>query len=250
MELVKNETRGNTLQVFNCELGQVRVIVENGEPLFLASDIAQALGYEKKSKMYERLDDDDKVVKSPKLHGSSILELPQNVTKVMFITESGLYDSILGSNKPQAKQFKRWITKEVLPSIRKTGSYQVKPLLDTSDPIAVLEALKDSVEKQIVLLKENKVLKIENAEKQGRLDDYKAIERTRRSKGELSASINRNIRKIAQERFNSNYKLAYQYVYGLFAKRHLINDKINMEYLKKNNDHLAEVLEITLSEID
>ena len=102
---------------------------------------------------YERLDDDDKVVKSPEIHGSSILELPQNVTKVMFITESGLYDSILGSNKPQAKQFKKWITRDVLPSIRKTGSYQVKPLLDTSDPIAVLEALKDSVEKQIVLLK-------------------------------------------------------------------------------------------------
>ena len=51
MELVKNETRGNTLQVFNCELGQVRVIVENGEPYFLASDIAQALGYEKKSRL-------------------------------------------------------------------------------------------------------------------------------------------------------------------------------------------------------
>ena len=119
MELVKNETHGGILQVFNCELGQVRVIVENGEPLFLASDIAQALGYEKKSKMYERLDDDDKVVKSPKIHGSSILELPQNVTKVMFITESGLYDSILGSNKPQAKQFKKWITRDVLPSIRK-----------------------------------------------------------------------------------------------------------------------------------
>ena len=167
-----------------------------------------------------------------------------------YVAESGLYRILNRTNSPKARPFERWVTKEVLPSIRKTGSYQVKPLLDTSDPIAVLEALKDSVEKQIVLLKENKVLKIENAEKQGRLDDYKAIERTRRSKGELSASINRNIRKIAQERFNSNYKLAYQYVYGLFAKRHLINDKINMEYLKKNNDHLAEVLEITLSEID
>ncbi len=119
MELVKNETHGSTLQVFNCELGQVRVIIENGEPLFLASDIAQALGYEKKSKMYERLDDDDKVVKIPKIRGSSILELPQNVTKVMFVTESGLYDSILGSNRPQAKQFKKWVIRDVLPSIRK-----------------------------------------------------------------------------------------------------------------------------------
>lgn len=171
----------------------------------------------------------------------------QNFT---FINESELYFVLMRSRSAKAKPFRQWLTKEVLPSIRKTGSYQVKPLLDTSDPIAVLEALKDSVEKQIVLLKENKALKIENAEKQGRLDDYKVIERTRRSKGELSASINKNIRKIAQEKFNNDYKKAYRYVYDLFAKRHLINEKINMQYLKKNNDHLAEVLEIVLAEID
>ena len=242
MDLVKNETHRNTLQVFNCELGQVRVIVENGEPYFMASDLCQALEYKNGRDTINRLFPKGVAKYYTLTNGGNQL--------LSYLTEAQMYKLIMRSNAKNAEAFQDWICGEVLPSIRKTGSYQVKPLLDTSDPIAVLEALKDSVEKQIVLLKENKVLKIENAEKQGRLDDYKAIERTRRSKGELSASINRNIRKIAQERFNSNYKLAYQYVYGLFAKRHLINDKINMEYLKKNNDHLAEVLEITLSEID
>ena len=252
MELVKNETQGNTLQVFNCELGQVRVIVENGEPYFMASDLCQALEYKNGRDTINRLFQNDVakyyagVETGKKADGTPAI---QNKL-CTFLTEAQMYKLIMRSKAKRAEEFQDWICGEVLPSIRKTGSYQVKPLLDTSDPIAVLEALKDSVEKQIVLLKENKVLKIENAEKQGRLDDYKAIERTRRSKGELSASINRNIRKIAQERFNNDYKKAYRYVYDLFAKRHLINEKINMQYLKKNNDHLAEVLEITLSEMD
>ena len=163
-EVVSNDVVGSQVQVFNCELGKIRVIVENDEPLFLASDIALALGYEKKSKMYERLDDDDKVVKSPKIRGSSILELPQNVTKVMFVTESGLYESILGSNKPQAKDFKRWVKKEVLPSIRKTGSYQVEQKPAIQAPTNFIEALELALE-QAKEIESLKTQAIENAPK-------------------------------------------------------------------------------------
>lgn len=105
------------LQIFkNEEFGQVRTIVIDGEPWFVGKDVATALGYAKPSDVIgKRIDEEDK--------GISKMETPSGRQEVIIINESGLYTLILGSKLDSAKRFKRWVTAEVLPSIRKTGTY-------------------------------------------------------------------------------------------------------------------------------
>lgn len=106
------------LTVFkNEQFGEVRVIEQNGEPWFVGKDVADILGYRNsRDALNSHVDDEDKntVVISDGKRGN-----PNQA----IINESGLYSLILSSKLPQAKQFKRWVTSEVLPSIRKTGSY-------------------------------------------------------------------------------------------------------------------------------
>ena len=104
----------NQIVAFNFETHNVRVCVgDNGEPMFVAADVLSTLNLDRKA--LERLDDDEKGVSSIHTPGG-----PQDMTAV---NESGLYNLVLGSRKPEAKRFKRWITHDVLPSIRKTGAY-------------------------------------------------------------------------------------------------------------------------------
>lgn len=88
---------------------------ESGEPLFVASDVAKALGYGCAKDMTRRLDDDEK--------GGRSVPTPGGNQTMTVITESGLYSAILGSKLPAAREFKRWVTHEVLPAIRRTGGY-------------------------------------------------------------------------------------------------------------------------------
>lgn len=104
----------NELKIFNNqEFGQIRVLEKDGEPWFVAKDVSDTLGYDQTSNMVKRLDEEDFI--SSKLDGMSM--------KSILINESGLYTAILGSQLPTAKKFKRWVTSEVLPSIRKHGAY-------------------------------------------------------------------------------------------------------------------------------
>ena len=100
----------------NTEFGTIRAISgEDGEPWFVASDIAKALGYDITPHMTRRLDDDEK--------GIRLVDTPGGVQQMTVITEAGLYAAILGSKVEGAQRFKRWVTHEVLPSIRKHGGY-------------------------------------------------------------------------------------------------------------------------------
>lgn len=110
----------NKLEVYNnAEFGAVRTLVIDGEPYFVGKDVAQALGYgEGKSlanAVAKHVDDDDK--------GVTEMMTPGGEQKMTVINESGLYSLILSSKLPNAKKFKRWVTAEVLPAIRKHGSY-------------------------------------------------------------------------------------------------------------------------------
>jgi len=109
------------LQKFEFEGSNVRTTMIDGQPYWVAKDVAEILGYSETNRMTERLDDDEKM--STKIVGISATN--PNVT---VINESGLYNAIIGSNKPNAKAFKKWITSEILPQIRKTGSYAKKEL--------------------------------------------------------------------------------------------------------------------------
>lgn len=104
------------VQLFNFRDHQVRVVVaEDGEPCWVASDVAKVLGYRDAANMARRLDEDEK--------GTHSVSTPGGVQQMATITESGLYSVILGSKRPEAREFKRWVTGEVLPSIRKRGGY-------------------------------------------------------------------------------------------------------------------------------
>jgi prophage antirepressor-like protein len=110
----------NDLTVFkNKQFGEVRTVEISGEPWFVGKDVATCLAYSNSRKaLTDHVDSEDKgVTKCDTLGGKQELTV---------INESGLYSLILGSKLPTAKQFKRWITAEVIPSIRKTGSYSVK----------------------------------------------------------------------------------------------------------------------------
>ena len=100
----------------NPEFGEIRIVNISGEPWFVGKDVADALGYSDTDKAIRtHVDDEDKLTRQ--IGGSG-----QN-RNMMIINESGLYSLILSSKLPSAKQFKRWITSEVLPAIRKTGGY-------------------------------------------------------------------------------------------------------------------------------
>ena len=112
----------NYLQVFNNEqFGQIRTAVENGEIWFVGKDVAKALGYNINSKPVQRHVDNEDRLKQHTLTNGGKQEL-------LFINESGLYSLILSSKLESAKKFKRWVTSEVLPTLRKTGTYQLSPL--------------------------------------------------------------------------------------------------------------------------
>ena len=109
------------LKVFeNPTFGQVRTVEVDGEPWFVGKDVAEALGYSNtRDALSKHVDEDDKATVA--FHDGS---QNRNVTAV---NESGLYSLILSSKLPGAKEFKRWVISEVIPSIRKTGGYTLKP---------------------------------------------------------------------------------------------------------------------------
>ena len=110
------------IKIFKNEMfGEIRTLVnEKGETFFVGKDVAEALGYTNTPKaIRDHVDDDDKLTERFVLSGQ--------IRSVIIINESGLYSLILSSKLPQAKAFKRWVTSEVLPTIRKTGKYQLQP---------------------------------------------------------------------------------------------------------------------------
>ena len=111
----------NELQTFsNAELGSVRTVAINGEPYFVGKDIAEILGYSNSRKAIgDHVDEEDK------MDGVTIRDSIGREQTPVLINESGLYSLILSSTLPNAKRFKRWVTSEVLPIIRKTGAYSL-----------------------------------------------------------------------------------------------------------------------------
>ena len=123
----------NAIKIFeNEEFGSVRTMEINGEPYFVGKDVAEILGYANTSKaLIDHVDDEDK------LNNETLSSLGQRGG--WLINESGLYSLILSSKLPTAKKFKRWVTSEILPAIRKTGSYSIQSKPDSytiEDPAA------------------------------------------------------------------------------------------------------------------
>lgn len=148
----------NELQIFkNEKFGEVRVIEVNGEPYFVGRDLAIALGYSNPvAAISQHVDNEDSVK-------HAIPDSQGFTQQTTLITEAGVYSLIFGSKLPTAKQFKRWVISEVLPSIRKTGSYTMKAPQTYSE---ALRQLADAVEK-------NEVMQLRLAAKTEQLDESK-----------------------------------------------------------------------------
>lgn len=137
----------NELTQFNFENHEVRTLLMNGEPYFVGKDVADTLGYQNGSRDINRHVDEEDRLKTMAFDGN------QNKETIV-INESGLYALIFGSKLPSAKKFKHWVTSEVLPQIRKTGSYKVPQTY-----VEALRELADQTEKNEALRLENKEMK-------------------------------------------------------------------------------------------
>ncbi len=135
----------NDLKIFeSADFGKVRTMVINDEPWFVAKDVAEALGYANASKaITDHVDDDDK------LNNESLSSLGQRGGWI--INESGLYSLIMSSKLPGAKAFKRWVTTEVLPSIRKHGAYMTEQTIEKAltDPDFLIRLATNLKEEQM-----------------------------------------------------------------------------------------------------
>lgn len=144
----------NEVRVFRFQNNNVRVIDINGEPWFVGKDVAGVLGYSDTQAMTRRLDADEVSTCTDDSSGQ--------VRHITTINESGLYNAVLGSSKPEAKAFKKWVTSEVLPSIRKHGAYVTNEklsewLADPTHMIEALTALKEEREKVRALEQQREV---------------------------------------------------------------------------------------------
>ena len=218
----------NELKVFeNPAFGQVRTIEIDNEPWFVGKDVAVALGYTNTAKaVRDHVDEEDKLTERIVLSGQN--------REVIFINESGLYSLILSSKLPTAKDFKRWITKEVIPSIRKTGGYQMPTTPEQRIAAALIDAqriLAEYEEKNQVLAMENSALAVDKAIMQPKADYFDEL-------------VERNLLTNFRETANQLHVGQNELISFLLSHKYLYRDKKGklMPYAGKN-DGLFEVKE-------
>ena len=177
----------NDVKIFeNPEFGQVRTTVIGGEPWFVAADVCRALAIGNPSMALDRLDDDERTLIS--IEGAS------NGKPVNGVNEPGLYSLVLGSRKPEAKAFKRWITHEVIPAIRKTGGYQVpqSPAEQMAQGILAAQKLLAEKDKRIEEMRPKEIFA-----------DAVSVSKTDILIGDLAKLIKQNGHDIGQKRLFS-----------------------------------------------
>ena len=152
-EIQKGEQEMNQLQVFNnTEFGQVRTMMIDGSPWFVAKDVCECLGITKHRDAVSRLDGDER--------GSVEVDTLGGTQQMAAVNEYGLYSLVLSSRKPSAKAFKRWITHEVIPAIRKHGAYMTGETLEqalTSPDFLIRLATELKTEQEARRLAEQKI---------------------------------------------------------------------------------------------
>ena len=159
------------LQVFsNAEFGSVRSIMVNDEPYFVGKDVAEILGYSNpRDALARHVDEEDK-------DAVGIHDAIGRQQDTILINESGLYSLILSSKLPNAKKFKRWVTSEVLPVIRKYGVFAVDTMLNDPDAmIAALQAYKEERQRRLLLESENAVQKQQLLEMKPKVSYYDVV---------------------------------------------------------------------------
>ena len=183
----------NELQIFNSsEFGQIRTVTKDNEPWFVASDICKALGITNTSKAMQRLDNDERANFKLGVHDSDGTNC---------VNEYGLYNLVLASRKQGAKEFKRWITHEVIPSIRKSGGYisGQEQMSDTELMAKALLVAQKQIEQRNAIIEQQKA-KIEADKPKTIFADAVATSKTSILVGDLAKLICQNGYQIGQKR--------------------------------------------------
>ena len=213
----------------NGNLGNIRILIDNDEIWFIAVDICKCLEIGNSSQAISKLDTDEKKSLYVKNSGAG------NPNKV-FVNEAGLYNLILSSRKPEAKEFKRWITHEVIPSIRKHGTYMTpetieKVLYNPEFIINLASKLKAEQEKNEVLTKENKALLTENDVLSGEIQTY-----------DSRKILNALIRALTFRNYNGDYSYAWNSFYKQLKYKYGYDLKIRKGKSKDNTQPLITYL--------
>lgn len=148
------------LKVFNYLNNDVRVVTKEGEPWFVAADVCKVLEIDQVTNAIRKLDDDEKKATLISIKGGNGAV---STKEVNIVSEPGLYSLVLGSRKPEAKAFKRWVTHEVIPTIRKHGVYMTDRAIEQTiqDPdyiIGIVQALKQEKQQRLALEAEKAVM--------------------------------------------------------------------------------------------
>ncbi len=179
----------NEIQTFDFDGSRIRTLTIGTEPYFVGKDVAEVLGYSNPQKaIRNHVDDEDK--------GVNEMDTPGGKQPIVIINESGLYSLILGSKLPEAKRFKRWVTSEVLPSLRRNGMYAMDELLDNPDlAINALQKLKEEREAR-------RQLELQNAEMKPKALFAEAVETSSTSIliGDMAKLLRQNGVEVGQRR--------------------------------------------------
>jgi len=224
----------NELQIFTYQNNQIRTIEKDGEPWFVLKDVCGILGISKYRDTADRLDADERE--------SVRVDTPGGEQEMIAVNESGLYNVILRSDKPEAKPFRKWVTSEVLPSIRKHGGYMTPETLEAAilNPdtmIKLCTALKDEQDKRKALEVANSALTVDNQIMKPKADYFDEL---------VDRNLLTNFRETAKQldigpKAFVTFLLEHKYVYrdkrgkllpyqqhkdfGLFEIKECVNDK-------------------------
>ena len=220
----------NDMQIFTYNSNEVRTVEMNGEPWFVLKDVCEVLGMDSTQlkKVADRLEADEK--------GRTQITTPGGMQESWVINESGLYNVILRSDKPEAKPFRKWVTSEVLPSIRKHGAYMTPEtlqaaILNPDTMIQLCQQLKAEQNKNAVLTAANSQLTVEKQIMQPKADYFDDL---------VDRNLLTNFRETAKE-LGIKPKA---FVDWLLSKKYIYRDQKGklMPYEGKNNG-LFEVKE-------
>lgn len=175
----------NNTKIFNHEqFGKLRVVVVNGEPWFVAADVCRVLDIGNTAMALSRLDEDEK--------GVSLIDTLGGKQDMSVVSEPGLYSLALGSRKPEAKPFKRWVTHDVIPSIRQTGMY-LSDKIDSNTLFKIAQAMHEK-EQQIAALEEQKAVMQPKADYFDALVDRNLLTNFRETAKQLHTRQNQFVR--------------------------------------------------------
>lgn len=220
----------NNLQVFNYNGNEVRTIQKDGEPWWVLKDVCEVLGLSSPHKVFDRLDEDEK--------GRNQIPTPGGEQEMTVINKSGLYNVILRSDKPEAKPFRKWVTSEVLPSIRKHGAYMTpetleQAILNPDMMIKLCTALKDEQDKNKALQAVNSSLTVDNQIMKPKADYFDEL-------------VDRNLLTNFRETAKQLQVKEKEFIRFLLEKKFIYRDKRGkiQPYADKNNG-LFEVKEFS-----